>query len=676
MDRPAQSNLTTMTRLPIPRQIAAGRLIVVFCLLVLGHVLGAAEPGALPQTAQLPVVRLEVVTVTPDNGRLRKQKITGSGVLISPDGLVLTNYHVIRQAVRATAWLADGRKRRARMVGTDAATDLAVLQLAAESADERFPTAAFADGDTLKAGARVWAVGSPGNLSQAITAGVVANPALTLPDERTLPLIDGERVGRLVRWIAHDASIFPGNSGGPLMNAAGEIVGINEISVAGLGGAIPAGLARRVAAELTAHGRVARAWLGVEWQPAPEGAAGVRVGTVWPGGPAEKAGVRPGDRVVRLGSRPVAAATADALVGVAQAEEACAPASPVDLVLERGGETVTVLVAPELRPPARMPLREVPGLGVVVRDITPPFAWENGLTGTDGVWVESVRPGGKFGQARPALRAGDRITSWAGRPVQNVDDLRAEAAKPEGEVLVGFERERGDWVTLLTPAVTGSAAGSSRRGWLGLEVQAMERPLAEKLGVPGGAALRVTEVLQGTSAERAGFRPGDAILAIDGERPEVRRIEDASVLAAILRSRRPGTEVSVTVWRDGGEAKLAAALDARPAPAAEMERLEWPEIELTVRAATEEDRRMAGLAPDTAVVAIAQVESAGWAELAGLAAGDILLAIDGRSARTVADVAEIRSALLAQPASGKVTITAQRGRHRTVLAEIEAETLP
>lgn len=648
-------------------------------LLVVGALLFAGRGGdgvAQERAPTAAVVRLEVVTVTPDNGRLRKQMVTGSGVLISADGWVLTNCHVARQAVRATAWLADGRKRRARVAGTDAATDLAVLRLVPESTDGHFPSAAFAGCDALIVGDRVWAVGSPGNLSQAVTEGIVANPSLTLPDERTLPLVDGERVGRLVRWIAHDASIFPGNSGGPLVNSEGRVVGINEISVAGMGGAIPAVIARRVAAELIAQGRVARAWLGVEWQPAPEGCAGVRVGTVWPDGPADKGGVRPGDLVIRLNDHPMAAGTADALVEVAQAEQACVTDTPVAVTLLRETETLTMFVNPAARPVARMPPRELRGLGAVVRDITPLFAWENKLTGTDGVWIDSVRPGGKFGQARPALRTGDRITVFAGEPIHNVADLRAAATKADGEALVSFERERGEWVTLVTTVSGGGSSGSTRRGWLGLEVQVLERPLAEKLGVPGGAVLRVTAVLPGTSAESAGFRPGDAILAIDGERPEVRRNEDASVLAAMLRGRRPGTDVSVTVWRDGAEAKLVTNVDPRPVPATEMERLEWPEIELTVRAATAEDLRSAGLAPDVTVVTIAQVESGGWAELAGLAGNDVLLTINGRPVHTVAEVAEMRSRSLAQAAAGKTVISAQRGRHRTMLAEIEAETFP
>jgi S1-C subfamily serine protease len=119
---------------------------------------------------------------------------------------------------------------------------------------------------------------------------------------------------------------------------------------------------------------------------------------------------------------------------------------------------------------------------------------------------------------------------------------------------------------------------------------------------------------------------------------------------------------------------LTAAVDARPASTAEMERLEWPELELTVRAASAEDRRAAGLAPEANAVTIAQVESAGWAELAGLATGDILLTINGHPVSTVSEVGAIRQALPTAGEVGKVTITVQRGRYRTVLAEIE--TLP
>ncbi|MGH8019273.1 MAG: S1C family serine protease [Opitutaceae bacterium] len=314
--------------------------------------------------------------------------MSGSGVIFSEDGHVVTNYHVVRHAVRATAWLADGRERRAEIVGADPPTDLAVLRLRRRAAEEQFPMAQFGGSLTLQPGDPVWAVGSPGNLSQALTAGVVANPRLALVDESTLPLIDGERVGRLVRWLAHDARIFPGNSGGPLIDASGRVVGINEIYVAGLGGAIPVELVRSVADELVARGHVERAWLGVEWQPLPADGgepAGVRIGTVWPDGPAARAGVEPGTIVSNLGEQPVAAATFDSLVDIERLEEALAIGQPMQLRVS-GAAARDIVLAPEARPVESLAPVAMAKLGFVARDLTPLFVWRKRLA-TSGGWA-------------------------------------------------------------------------------------------------------------------------------------------------------------------------------------------------------------------------------------------------------------------------------------------------
>src|SRR5262249_10350872 len=132
--------------------------------------------------------------------------------------------------------------------------------------DKPFVFAGFSKSDKLKVGDRVLAMGCPRALSQSVTLGIVSNLEMTLPRSESAFTLDGEEVGTLVRWIGHDAQIFPGNSGGPLVNLQGEIVGINDIGV-GLGGAIPGNLAREVAAELVKHGEVKRSWLGLHVQP-------------------------------------------------------------------------------------------------------------------------------------------------------------------------------------------------------------------------------------------------------------------------------------------------------------------------------------------------------------------------------------------------------------------------
>ena len=210
------------------------------------------------------VVRIEAVRLRPDQGRLQKSRVGGSGAIISAQGHVITNYHVADDADFYQCYFTDGTKVEARLVGEDALTDLAVLQLDLSQRPDRseLAVARFGDSSRVAIGDVVYALGSPASFSQSITRGVVSNTALVLPDTIRM-ILDGENVGETVRWILHDASIFGGNSGGPLVNERGEIIGINEISVANLGGAIPGNLARAVADELIAHGRVTRGWSGL-----------------------------------------------------------------------------------------------------------------------------------------------------------------------------------------------------------------------------------------------------------------------------------------------------------------------------------------------------------------------------------------------------------------------------
>jgi len=219
----------------------------------------------------------------------------GSGVIVSPDGYVLTNNHVVERGARFRIGLADGRELTAKVIGTDPSSDLAVLRL---DTRERLPAAAIGRSDELLIGETVIAIGNPFGLSHTVTTGVVSAVHRHFKA--------GERT--LFDFIQTDASINPGNSGGPLLDIEGRLIGINTAILgdrsAGIGFAIPIDRARRIADDLIAHGEVREGYLGlaVEDLPAREGApvgtsGGVQVTAVDPGSPAEKAGVRRGDVV-------------------------------------------------------------------------------------------------------------------------------------------------------------------------------------------------------------------------------------------------------------------------------------------------------------------------------------------------------------------------------------------
>ncbi len=268
----------------------------------------------------------------------RTERGQGSGVIYDPSGLLLTNAHVVEGTTRVMVGLPDGRRVEGKVVGSDSVTDLAVVRL---SGPGPWPVAALGDSDALQVGEWVIAVGNPFGLDQTVTLGIVSNlnrnaAALGITDKR-------------LQLIQTDAAINPGNSGGPLLNADGEVIGINTLvrsgPGAGLGFAIPVNQARSVAQQLVTSGKVSHAMVGVALEPVRNGSgaasAGARVRSVMPGGPAARAGVRAGDVVVAAAGQPVADPAA-----LIQVVSRHGVGRPLLLELERDGQRLEVRVTP------------------------------------------------------------------------------------------------------------------------------------------------------------------------------------------------------------------------------------------------------------------------------------------------------------------------------------------
>src|SRR5262245_29943021 len=238
------------------------------------------------------LVRIRVVSAEYSEGREIKLQEVGSGAIITKDGYIITNHHVAGHGKRMFCTLWNREEIEAELVGTDPLTDISVIKLKPAKPRD-FTPATFGDISKIHVGDYVLAMGSPMALSQSITLGIISNTEMVMPrfwGSAAELRLDGENVGALVRWIGHDAAIYGGNSGGPLVNLRGEIIGINEISF-GLSGAIPGDLARSVAHELMAKGKIVRSWLGVDVQPLfkhTDSERGILIGGVLEGSPADK----------------------------------------------------------------------------------------------------------------------------------------------------------------------------------------------------------------------------------------------------------------------------------------------------------------------------------------------------------------------------------------------------
>lgn len=651
------------------RKLSAVSLLLASCSLGLEPPAGRAEPapaaGMVSRDAvdravasvYPALVRIHVVSEQGSEGRMRKIQGTGSGAIISEDGYILTNHHVARRATRLVCRLSDREEVDATLVGTDPLADIAVLKLDLSSRRDpgaKLPVARFGDSDAVRVGDVVLAMGSPAGLSQSVTKGIVANTEMIAPANMGGLVLDGENVGELVRWIGHDAVIFPGNSGGPLVNLAGEIIGVNEVGIGSLGGAIPGNLAKTVAHELIARGRVTRSWIGLEVQRLLRGMTkekGILVSSVLPDSPAQEAGIRPGDFITGFNGRAVVDARSQEEVPLFNRLILTTPVgAKVSLGGVRNGQARTWTLTTREREPAQDQDTELRGWGLTVENLTLLGALENKRKDKRGVLVDSVRQGGPSAAAKPVLQPGDIITRIEGRPVADAAELRDLTAglttnlTVARRALVTFERDESEFLTVVKigPDEEEDKPTHPEKAWLGVETQVLGAELAEALGLAGKKGVRVTRVLPDSPAGKAGVLKGDVFLKLDGQVIAASRPEDGDQFDNLIRTYRAGSEVAIDARRDGRPLRLDVKLGTRPKSDDELQEYKDDRFEFTARDLSFARRVEAGLGEDESGVLVDNVQPGGWSSLAGLAPGDVLLAVDGGA---VADLGSLRKRL-------------------------------
>ncbi len=368
-----------------------------------------------------------------------KQKGAGSGFIVTPDGYIFTNNHVIEDADKVTVKLADGRTFEAKIVGRDPQSDVAVLKVDAKD----LPTVPLGNSDEIEVGEWVVAIGNPFGLSHTVTVGVVSAKGRS-----GLGITDYED------FIQTDAAINPGNSGGPLLNLKGEVIGMNTAiftrsgGYMGIGFAIPINIVKLVAEQLIKQGKVIRGWLGIVIQdvtPALAQAFGLKkaegalVAEVLPDSPAHKGGLKRGDVIVKYNGKSVKnASELRTFVGLTR------PGTKVEVeVIRDGRHKVLTITIGEYPKEKRMSYGAVPELrkflerlGFSVQELTEEIARELGYRVKGGVVISAVAPGSPAALAE--LRPGLLIEEVNRKPVRTLEEF-FEALKPSlktGRVLL------------------------------------------------------------------------------------------------------------------------------------------------------------------------------------------------------------------------------------------------
>ncbi len=365
----------------------------------------------------------------------QKQRSLGSGFIISRDGLILTNNHVVEGADEIKVKLSSGKEYKAEIKGRDQKLDLALIRIVAK---EDLPAAPLGDSDGIEIGEWVMAIGNPFGLSETVTAGIVSAKGRVIGS------------GPYDDFIQTDASINPGNSGGPLFNAKGEVIGINSAIVAGgqgIGFAIPINMAKSIIPQLKDKGKVTRGWLGVQTQPVTpelaksfgiEGDKGALIADVIKDTPAEKAGLKSGDIILEFDGRTVREAN-----DLSRIVASTYPDKKVKVRIFREGKEQLIDATVEQRkddgdsnPEGVTPDK----LGLGVRDLTKDLAASLRLKETKGVVVVEVKPGGP---SDDAIYRGDIILQVNGQKVETVQEYeKVLSGLPKGNIL--FLVRRGE----------------------------------------------------------------------------------------------------------------------------------------------------------------------------------------------------------------------------------------
>jgi serine protease Do len=370
------------------------------------------------------VVFIKCVRAGMEGGEKKAQSVSGSGVLISDKGEVLSNWHVVERATEVRCLLQDGRAFNARVVGSDKDVDISVLQLELPPGAKPVPFASLGASASLTEGDFVMAMGAPFGLARSVSIGIISCTKRYLPS-----------ASEYSSWLQTDASISPGNSGGPLVNTLGEVIGINTRGIAYGGGdtgfAVPIEVAREVADQIRALGRMDWSWTGMQLQPLKDfdrniyfpDDEGVIVAETDPESPARRAGVQHGDRLVKLNGEKINGLTQEDIPSVNRRLGLLPKDKPAKIELVRQGKSVAVEFTPRAKGKTEGDQLDCPRWDFTLKAInqfdTPDLFFQK----SEGVFVFGVKYPGNAAQS--GLLPRDILVKIDQKEVRSLDEVKA-----------------------------------------------------------------------------------------------------------------------------------------------------------------------------------------------------------------------------------------------------------
>lgn len=633
--------------------------------------------------AVLPVV-VSILTVRQDyqQGEPVLSVSSGSGTVISAQGHIATNAHVTQNGKSFRVVFFDGRELPAKLIGTDTASDLAVLQAIPPTA-ETFAFARFAENlDDLTPGDTVLAMGAPWGLSNSMSAGVVNNPRRLLvslfDDEADYEdrLGVDEPTGRYYAWIQHDAAIAPGNSGGPLVDLSGRIVGVNTrgMIVGGdLAFAIPGPDAGGVVQRLIANGEIKRVALGFRLRSlkGTKYRDGVLINSVERRSQADKAGLQAGDRIVSLNGDVVTALQPVDVPALQRRIAELPIGSEAVLKIERSDKVINVKLKADAQPKSRGDDLASSAFGISVTELTQPMGRRRHLDDDTGLLITGIRPGGAAAIARPKLLAGDIVRKIDGQAVNEISQFSAIVVPANSEKNYLFEVERDDEkiIALLKPESNDKVRiplPELPQSWSGVEVQAISSSLAKDMKL-SSAGYRITRLYPNSPLAKAGAKIGDLLVGLQNQKLKPANDVASEPFHQAVRDVVPETEVEFQAIRNSQPITFKMSFLPSPVSSAGLKTLNLSKLRAEIRELGFYDRVNEHLSVTQTGVILDGVESGGPAGLAHLKRSDIVIRVGKTDVDNVETLRKALDTALAAKSNALIPIIVIRGSENRVL---------